>query len=79
MREEQHKTATLRSRLQEAQPQLKELTEVKRNLAALESARASLLDSLKQLEEDNNRMFIIKYIQSVLTFIQMRRPHINLH
>jgi vacuolar-type H+-ATPase subunit I/STV1 len=61
MREEQHKTATLRARLQETQPQLKELAEVKQNLAALENARASLLASLKQLEEDNNSMFIIKY------------------
>jgi hypothetical protein len=51
LKDEQQKTQALQARVEEMQPQVKELTNVLKNLADLESSHERLLASLKQQEE----------------------------
>jgi hypothetical protein len=51
LKDEQQKTQALQARVEEMQPQVKELTNVLKNLADLESSHEKLLASLKQQEE----------------------------
>jgi chromosome segregation ATPase len=51
LKDEQQKTQALQVHVEEMQPQVKELTNVLKNLADLESSHEKLLASLKQQEE----------------------------
>jgi prefoldin subunit 5 len=50
IQEEQHKTQTLRARLQELAPQANELREVRQTLSGLEAEKTTLVAELRRLE-----------------------------